>query len=141
MVAAGILGGGVLFVSTLLGAWPAGLDLDVGNVAAASVLATLFALMTGALALAVGAATGRVRAAGSGAAGFAFTAYLVDSFFPLNDRLADWARLSPYHYYLGGDPLNRGMAWGDAAVLAALFVVLVGFAVAAFQRRDIRLGG
>ncbi|MFQ5522874.1 MAG: ABC transporter permease subunit [Acidimicrobiia bacterium] len=141
MVVGGVLGGAVLFVSTLLGASPFGLQLNVANVAAASVLATLFALVIGALGLAVGAASGRVQVAGYGAAGVAFAAYLVDSFFPLNDRLADWVRLSPYHYYLGGDPLNQGMAWGDAGVLVGLFALLVGIAVAAFQRRDIHLGG
>jgi ABC-2 type transport system permease protein len=48
---------------------------------------------------------------------------------------------SPFHYYLGSDPLNTGMDWGNAAVLLAPSVVLFGLAFALFQRRDIRQRG
>ncbi|MGH3650859.1 MAG: hypothetical protein ACRDU9_09145 [Acidimicrobiia bacterium] len=40
--------------------------------------------------------------------------------------------------FLGSDPLATGMAWGDAAVLVAIFVVLVGRSIPLFERRDLR---
>jgi len=58
----------------------------------------------------------------------------------LSDQLADYARWSPFYYYLTSDPLNTGMHWGHAGVLAALTVVLLAAAVAFFNRRDLRYG-
>ena len=48
---------------------------------------------------------------------------------------------SPFSYYLGSDPLNNGMAWGDAAILAGVTILLVALAYPAFQRRDLRQTG
>ena len=39
---------------------------------------------------------------------------------------------SPFYYYLGGDPLSRGLDWGHAALLAGVFVALVAAATVAF---------
>ncbi len=57
---------------------------------------------------------------------------------PLSENFAGWAKISPFHYYLGSDPLVNGMHWGHGAVLAGVFVVLVAASLPAFQRRDIR---
>ena len=46
-----------------------------------------------------------------------------------------------FHYYLGNDPLINGMDWGNAAVLAAPSIVLLGLSFVLFQRRDIRQRG
>ena len=56
----------------------------------------------------------------------------------MNERLADWARLSPFYYYANGDPLANGLQWGNAAVLLVISVVLVAAAIPLFQRRDVR---
>jgi ABC-2 type transport system permease protein len=52
--------------------------------------------------------------------------------------LRRWQKLSPFYYYLGGDPLNSGLTWGDAAVLAAIAAVLIAVSFPLFQRRDVR---
>ncbi|MDX1468338.1 MAG: hypothetical protein R3258_03265, partial [Acidimicrobiia bacterium] len=57
--------------------------------------------------------------------------------FPLSERFASWARLSPFHYYLGSDPLVNGMHWGHAAVLAGLFAILIVVSMPLFERRDV----
>jgi ABC-2 type transport system permease protein len=95
-------------------------------------------LLVGGLALFLGAISGRVSTAVQGAAGIAIVAYLLNSFLPLNESLAGLARISPFYYYLGADPLTNGLRWSHAALLAGLFMLLVALAVAAFGRRDIR---
>ncbi len=80
--------------------------------------------------LLVSATTGRVRWATGVTALAGLTAYVLQSFLPLSDRYADWAFLSPFHFYLGSDPLVNGMPWGDAAVL-------IGAAIPTFNRRDL----
>ncbi len=114
------------------------LDVSVLNLAITCFLATLLGMVFGALALLVSAGTGRVRWAVGAAAGAGLVGYVLQSFPPLSQQYDEWVRLSPFHYYLGSDPLVNGMPWGHAAVLLAVFVVLVGLAVPLFDRRDLR---
>lgn len=129
-------------VATFLGTWLGSILSDqaisVSNLVAASVLLTLMGLVFGGLALTIGAAFGRSRLASSVSAGVALIAYFMFSFFPLSDSFEPWAALSPFHLYLGSDPLVNGMSWTDGAILAVVFVGLVAIAVPLFQRRDLR---
>lgn len=86
------------------------------------------------------AATGRTRIAIYGTIGVALTSHLLNSFLPLSDNLAGWARITPHHYFLASDPLNNGMHWGHATLLAALTAALVAAAIWSFNRRDLRQG-
>ena len=140
MIAYAVVLGLVMWLSTAIGSLLGGLGMDLGNVAAASLLLTALGLVFGAAALALSAATGRVKLAVSGAAGLAVALFLINSLLLLDDRIAGYARWSPFHYYLGGDPLNDGMPWGDLALLTGLGAALVGLAVVLFQRRDLRQG-
>lgn len=132
----------VLFATTFIGVTAGvllgGLDVPIGNLAAAVALGALLGLAVGAVAFAVGAATGRVRWATMAATGVALVAYFAWSFLPLSEDLGRWANLSPFDWYLGSDPLNNGMAWGDAGLLVAVAVVLVAVSVPLFDRRDLR---
>jgi ABC-2 type transport system permease protein len=128
----------VTFAGTWIGVLLAGLDVSWSNIAAASALATLMSLVFGGLALAVGAATGRSRIASWSAAGAGLLSYFMFSFFPLSNTFAGWAKFSPFDLYLGSDPLNNGMAWGDGAILAAIFVALVVLSIPLFSSRDLR---
>lgn len=130
--------GVAIFVGTMAGSLAGGLDLDAANVAATSTLMTLIGLVFGALALAIGGITGRPRIAIFGTAGAAFVFYVLNSFLPLSDGLAEFARVSPFYYYLSGDPLVDGLNWGHAAVLVALAAGLIFVSSVAFDRRDIR---
>ena len=138
LVVHGLLLGVVTYVSNLAGVLLAGLDVDLVNLAAITVLGTLLGLVFGAVALALSAATGNVQLAVYAAAGLALVSYFVETFFPLSATFEPWAALSPFHYYLGSDPLANGMAWGDAGVLVALVAVLVAVAIPLFDRRDLR---
>lgn len=114
------------------------LGISYGAIAATSLLVTLLGLFFGAVALALGGATGSARVAISGTLGLALTSHLLNSFLPLSERLASWARLTPNHYFLGSDPLTNGMHWGHGAALAGGSAVLVLLAAALFDRRDLR---
>jgi ABC-2 type transport system permease protein len=135
----------VVGISTFAGVWlgslVGGLGMEVGNIAATSLLAVLVGLVFGALALALSAATGRVRVAIFGTVGVALALHLVNSFASLNDTLAGWAGVSPFSYYLNTHPLENGMDWGNGVILAGLTVVLLVLSVVLFQRRDLRQTG
>lgn len=136
-----VMGAGVglaTFISVALGSALARLGMSLANVAAASLLATLLGLVFGALALALGAASGKVRLAVFGAVGAAAASHIINSFLLINQATSGWTAWLPNHYYLGSDPLVNGMDWGDATVLAGLTIVLLGAAVWLFDRRDLR---
>ena len=140
MVVAAVIVGGFTWLGVMGGSLISGLGLSWVNVAVASLLVILLGLVYGAMTLLIGAITGRARIAISVTIGLAFASYLVDGFFSLSETLAPWKRLTPWHYYLSSDPLNQGLDWAHAGVLAALFVIFVAAAIAAFERRDVRLG-
>ncbi|MCK5246111.1 ABC transporter permease subunit, partial [Candidatus Bipolaricaulota bacterium] len=133
--------GVITFASVALGSVLGDLGMDIGFIAATCLLQTLVGLVFGALALALSAGTGKKKIAIFVAVGAGIGFHVFNSLTEINDTLADWARWSPFHYYLGNDPLNNGMDWGNAAVLAAISVVLIAASLVFFQRRDIRQTG
>lgn len=121
----------VLFTTTL------GIEVGVANLAAASVGLTLLGLVFGTLALAVGAATGR-RAAVLATTGVAAVGtYAINAFSGQISALESLRWLSPFHYYLGHDPLRGGFHGGYELVLVGVTAVLLAIAVATFGRRDV----
>lgn len=138
MIVYALVVGFATFAGVAVGSSLGGLGMSMGNIAATSLLVTLLGLVFGALALVLGAATGRVRIAVFGSIGAALAFHLLNAFLPLSDSLAGYAKWSPFYYYLSSDPLNNGMDWGDGALLAGLAVGLVALSVGLFQRRDLR---
>lgn len=132
----------VVGFATFLGVWFGSLlgdlGIKVGNIAATCLLVTLLGLVIGALALTLSAATGKIRVAVFGSIGAAIVFYLTSSFLPLSDNTAGYAKLSPYYYYLGSDPLFNGMDWGHGGILAGFTLILVFLSILLFQRRDLR---
>jgi ABC-2 type transport system permease protein len=141
MVIYGIVVGAAIFAGVAIGSLLGGLGMDVGNIAAAALLVTLVGIAFGALALALGAATGRMRVAIYGTVGIALVLYVLNAFLPFNDTLAGYARWSPFYYYLTSDPLVNGMNWGHGTVLTVLAIALVSMAILLFNRRDLRQTG
>ncbi len=141
MAAHALAVGFVMWLSTMLGSVLGGLGMSPVNVAATSLLVTLLGLVFGGVALALSAATGRVKVAVYGASLLALGLFLTNSLLLLNDSVAGWARWSPFYYYLTSDPLVNGLRWGHAAVLAGLAAALLAVAVWAFGRRDLRQAG
>jgi len=97
----------------------------------------LFGILFGALAYAIGAATGRRAVALGGSAAVAVLAYLANAVLPQVEGLAGARALSPWDWYLGGDPLVNGVQVGHVLLLAGAAVLLVAAGTWAFRRRDI----
>ncbi|TDQ53682.1 ABC transporter permease subunit [Actinorugispora endophytica] len=112
-------------------------DIPLDRLLAASTGVTLIALVHGAVALAVGAATGRRAVALGAAAVLAVVGYLGNTFARQVEEL-EWLRFgSAFHYAMAPDPLVNGFDAGATAVPAAAAAVLTAIAAAAFDRRDI----
>jgi ABC-2 type transport system permease protein len=127
----------VLFVTLLAGAAAASMDVSAGHLAAATLSALLLALAFGAVAFALGAATGHAALAiGLSAAG-AVAAYLVNGLAPLVHAIDSLRWLSPWYHYVAGDPLRQGISGWHALVLLGIAVVAAAVAVATFDRRDV----
>jgi len=141
MVVEGIAVGVSIFIGVWLGSLIGRLGMSAANIAATSLLATLLGLAIGALALALSAATGRVRVAVYGAIGVALVSHVLNAFLPLNASTESLTRWTPFGYYLNSDPLVNGMDWWHGFVLLVLTLVLVVLAVVWFQRRDLRQRG
>ena len=120
--------------------WAGAALLDMGvaasGVLAASAGAVLLGALYGAVALAVGCASGR-RWLGAGVAtALAMGAYLLNSLAPLVEGLDRWRGLSPFDWYAGGEQLT-GVQPGGLGLLLVVAGAATGLAVVAFNRRDI----
>jgi ABC-2 type transport system permease protein len=137
-LAAGIVAVG-LVPWTLVLLLEARFDMGVGatNVSAASVGMLLVALCFGTLAFAVGAATGSKAAVLAVTGVVAVGTYLINGLGGLVDGIRPLRWLSPFHYYLGSDPLHNGFHLGYLLVLVGIVVALVALAATAFERRDV----
>lgn len=125
--------------STWIGVRLAGLDeVGIAGIASVSVLLTLFGMVYGALALLFSAATGRRGLSTMLTTGVAVVTWFMFSFFPLSETFEPIANISPFHWYLGSDPLLNGMDWSGAALLSGTCVVLAAASIPLFQRRDLR---
>ena len=120
----------------LEGRWAA-MVLPVGGVVAAMLHLALLGLVFGALALAVGAATGHLAASRAVPAVVAVVAYLVNGLGPQVPWLRPVRRLSPFYQFNGHDPLRNGVSAAAVLVAVGTVVVLVTLAVVGFRRRDV----
>lgn len=140
MVASAFTAGAATFLGVAAGALLGGLHMNIANVAATCLLVTLLGIVFGALALALDAGFGNGSIAISGSAGASVASYVASSFLPLSTELAGYAKLSPYYYFLGSNPLVNGMDWAHAGLLAGLASALIVLSVLLFQNRDLREG-
>ncbi|GAA2637302.1 ABC transporter permease subunit [Actinomadura fulvescens] len=112
-------------------------SISPANFAAQALNLALLATMFGALATGLGAATGHSRPTVFGiTAGLGVAAYALHGFAPQIG--ADWLRkLTPYHYYIGGQPLNNGLQIVDAAVLTGAVIIVTAAGAWRLNRRDL----
>ncbi len=105
----------------------------------AMVLHMLFiALFFGFLGLAIGAWTGSTIAAGGGSAGVMAISVVATSVLPLVEGFENIAKASPWHYFIGSQPLINGIDWGHIGVLVAGIAALLVLALIGLNRRDLR---
>jgi ABC-2 type transport system permease protein len=117
---------------------PAELDqIGPANLVAGGLHLALLGSLFGALAIAVGAATGRRTLVYAVVSIVGVIGFLGNNLGPSVDWLA-WLRdVSPFHYYSGGLPLRNGVQIVDAAVLIVGSLVLVVIGGLRFDRRDL----
>jgi ABC-2 type transport system permease protein len=138
LIVAMVLVCAVLTVALLAISGPAQLD-QIGplNLAGGGLHLALLGVAFGALALAVGAATGRRSPVYAVVAIVAVVGFFGNNLGPSVEGLA-WLRdISPFHYYSGGVPLRNGVQLADVAVLVAASIILVIGGGLRFDRRDI----
>jgi ABC-2 type transport system permease protein len=137
LLAGTVLLGAVRWVVLLATAAGVGMHLGAGTLAAEVLMTVLLALVFGALALGVGAATGRRGIAIGVGGGVAVAAYLVDSLATLVSALEPLRAVSPFHLAYGDTPLLNGMPWLSALLLVAVSAAVVQAGLLAFDRRDV----
>ena len=130
---------GAVWVSLLVGSALFGMGLDLWRVTQACVSLTLFGWAFGALALAVGSATGKTGMTFAVTSAIGAAAYLLHTFTPLVDALEPLKYLSMFYYYIAVDPLTNGISVAHALVMAAVTAVLFGAAAYTFDRRDLAI--
>ena len=129
--------GVILWATVVLGAIAIDMDIGAGNVAAATASGVLLGSLFGALAFAIGSATGK-RGTSLGITGMAAVlAYLLNALRPVADVLEPTKYITPFYYYIGADPLSNGLDIAHAAVLAIAAALLCIIAIVTFERRDI----
>lgn len=136
-VGVGLISGAVLLAMLLLRGPAEFTAVGPDKLVAITLQLALFGLCFGALSFAVGAATGRKGLALGVGSAVAVLGYLANSFLPQVDGLTWTQSLSPFHWYLGGQPLFYGVQWADSALLLAVTAVLVAAGTWLFTRRDI----
>ena len=112
---------------------------DLENFTAACLHLFLLAIAFGAIALAVGSATGSKGLAIGVPSGFALVAFIVNLFGTTVSWLEPVRPLSPFYYYSGSEPLANGVDVVHALVLVAIVTVALAFAVWRFERRDLAI--
>jgi len=114
-----------------------GLDLSVTGIIAANVGMALLALVHGALALALGGLTGKRKLTLGVVTAVVATGFFVNGFATLVEALQPLRTVSPFHWFLGPDPLANGFDGPSLAKMTITTLVLVAVAVWGFNRRDV----
>jgi ABC-2 type transport system permease protein len=127
----------VMWAALLVEGRIASMDIPVADSAAALIHLGLLGLEFGALALLIGAWTGRVGLSRAVAAIAAGASYVVNGLATLVGWLEPVREFSPFYQYSGHDPLRNGFSSLAIAVSVASTVVLVLASVRAFRRRDV----
>jgi ABC-2 type transport system permease protein len=126
------------WIGLIVGVAIGGGGITLGHITALAVQLAFFGFATGALAIALGAGTGRRSLATGVAAAVAILGWLINSFAPLVSGL-DWLKyLSPFYYYAGHDPLTRGVGIVGLVVLGVVSLVLTALGMVGIARRDLR---
>jgi ABC-2 type transport system permease protein len=127
-----------VWIGFIVGVAAGGGGITLAHITALAVQLAFFGLSAGALALAIGAGTGRRSLANGLAAGIVILGWLVNSFAPLVGAIAWLKYLTLFYYYAGHDPLAHGVGVPGLAVLGLVTVALTVMAIVGFERRDLR---
>jgi ABC-2 type transport system permease protein len=113
------------------------MDLSLWRALQVTISGMLLGILFGALSLALGSATGKRGLSIAVAGAVALAAYFIYALMPLVEGLEVMEKVSPFYYYISGDPLANGLNLVHAAVLIALSSALLIAAIITFERRDL----
>lgn len=114
------------------------LPIGIGPLVTVSVAVVLLGAIFGALALAIGAATGSRGTALGVTSAVATLCYLISSLAPAVSWVHQIRFISPFWWATGAGQLATGVGLGDFLALIGATTVLVALAIAATRRMDIR---
>lgn len=127
----------VVFVATFAGIVIVDMDISLFNVFQAYISLSLLGVTFGALALFIGAWTGRPSATVGVGGAVGIVGYVANTFGPIVSGL-EWTQyLSPIYYFIGGNPMVNGLNLAHSGVLVGACVALVAVASYLFERRDL----
>ena len=136
-----LIGIATLMLTTAAALWifSAVLDMGLGLGAIASAAAALgiFGLFAGAVAIAVGAATGSPAAARGVAALVVVASYLINALAQVTSALRPARPISPYYLVLGNEPLAHGLRLVGAVSVLAAVAATAAVGGILFARRDL----
>ena len=114
-----------------------GMGLGLGAIASGAAALGLFGLFAGAVAIAVGAATGSAATARGLAALTAVVSYLINALAQITSVLRPARPVSPYYLVLGNEPLAHGLRLIGAVSVLGVAVILAVAGGILFARRDL----
>jgi len=114
-----------------------GMEVALSGIAAAALGLNLLAIAFATIALAAGAVTGRRGVAVAVGAGTAVAAYVANALSGIVERGDLLERISPFSWYLAGDPVAEGIPVVGYALLGALTLLAWAIALIRFPRRDL----
>jgi len=114
-----------------------GMGVAVSGIVAAGLGLNLLAIAFATITLAAGAVTGRRAVAVAVGAGFAVAAFVADALSGIVQRGELLERLSPFSWYLAGDPVAQGIPLTGYVLLGVLTFVAWAVALVRFPRRDL----
>ncbi|MDJ0498024.1 MAG: ABC transporter permease subunit [Acidimicrobiia bacterium] len=116
------------------------LDVNLGEMQVGAYMLHLLAnvIFYGMLALAIGAWTGSRGLASGVSAGVMVIGFIAVGIFPLIEGWENLAKVFPWYYFDGADPMNNGVSLGHMGVLLGSSIALGGAALVGVNRRDLK---
>jgi ABC-2 type transport system permease protein len=133
-----IVASALIGLFTWLGVVLIDLDMDPNLVWSAALSLAMLGFMVAGTAMLFSVLIGKRSMAMMAVGGVAFVAYMVSVLLPINADMAAWAKLSPWYYYWGGDPLVNGINWVYLCVMGAVGLVMFALALVVFRRKDLQ---
>jgi len=116
------------------------LDVDIAGLNIGALLFHLFisVIFYGCMAMAIGAWTGNRGGAAGITAGILFVSFFAVGLLPFVEGLEGIAKIFPWYYFNGSEPLLNGINWGHIGILLAGITLFVSVAVIGANRRDLK---
>jgi len=115
-----------------------GVNLGGLSVGALSIHLLVIALFHGFLAMAIGAWTGNRGAAAGVTTGVMFISIFAVGLLPLIEGWENVAKVFPWYYLNGSEPLFNGINWGHIGILSAGIFLFAVISLVGLNRRDLK---